>query len=170
MFKIFVDMDGVLTDFMGGVQKLYKKNLDVRKLIEEEEVKLWDAINSEGMAFWSGLSWMRDGKKLWNHVKKYRPILLTALPEKSICEKSVHVEKGKLEWVKRELGEVATIMCRREEKKCFAGPSHILIDDDFRNIREWKAENGIAIWHNNSNTTIVELELGLMELELKLIN
>ena len=158
MIRLFVDMDGVLTDFDGKVSALskefpYLKDLvdkDKKHILSKHERELfWRAINSKGKKFWVDMEWMKDGKKLWRHVSKYDPIILTAVPDEAI-----HAEEGKLLWIKKEIGRVPMITCRREEKRFFASSSHILIDDDFRNVMEWKKNRGQAILHENASKTI----------------
>jgi hypothetical protein len=47
-------------------------------------------------------------------------------------------------------------------KKNYAEPNHILIDDRLSNIEQWRAAGGIGILHTSSDETITQLKkLGL---------
>jgi len=78
-YKLYVDMDGVLTDWYRGTQNIGLPN-DVAKnpRIKKNQNILWSAIDELGATFWSSLKWMSDGKKLWDYVKEYKPIILSA--------------------------------------------------------------------------------------------
>ena len=146
-------MDGVLVNFDKGYHKLTGINIKNEFLNDE---RFWNPINKAGYKFWVNLEWMNDGKKLWSYVEKYDPVLLSA-PSR---ENDSRI--GKHDWVKRELPGVHLILRSAKNKKEFASPSSILIDDRKENIDSWIQHNGIGILHTSTQNTINELKkLGL---------
>lgn len=153
-YKIYCDMDGVLVDFIKGIQDKIDPSMDGDwdkwALIKKDT---WKEIKKLGESFWSELEWTRDGKKLWNYIKKYNPTILTAKP------RTVDVAiEGKKKWVKKNLGSYNTIITTGPEKQNYANKNSILIDDSERNIKQWKSKEGIGILHKNTEDTIKQLK------------
>ncbi len=152
-YKIYCDMDGVLVDFNKGYYELTGVDLEGRHL---NDTNFWDPINKAGYDFWINLKWMPDGKKLWSHIEKYGPELLSAPSRQNDSRVAKH------DWVKRELPGVHLILRSAKNKKEFAAKNHILIDDRVDNIMDWVGAGGIGILHKNAKDTIEQLhDLGL---------
>ncbi len=152
-YDIYCDLDGVLVDFDRGYQELTGIDLKGRYLSSKT---FWDEIKKAGYDFWINLNWTSDGKHLWDYIKNYNPILLSA-PSR---ENDSRV--GKHDWVKRELPGVHLILRSAERKKEFANSKSILIDDREVNIESWVSAGGIGILHTSTTDTIKKLkELGL---------
>lgn len=156
IYEIYCDMDGVLVDFDERFKKLSNgilpKDYEQKYGIEA----FWELITKEGVGFWAGMSWMPDGKQLWEYIKKYNPTLLSA-PSR---EESSKV--GKSVWVKRNIPGTKMILASRDKKRLYSGKNKILIDDRSDNINEWIENGGIGILHKNSSQTIKDLKkLGL---------
>jgi hypothetical protein len=139
-------MDGVLCDFEKQFYKLTGHTFDDSTY---DQKSLWVDIEKGGIEFWSQMEWMRDGKQLWSYIKDYNPIILSAP-----TFKSSHI--GKRIWVKRELGKHIECILDRNKYK-YAEENNILIDDMMRNIKPWIKSGGIAIFHENTRTTISKL-------------
>lgn len=154
-YKIYCDMDGVLVDFERGYKEL--TGITPREADQTGTVsQFWAPIDRAGASFWITLKWMPDGKALWEYIKKYNPELLSA---PSIQESS---KIGKRVWVKKELPGVKLILRPADQKKQFANPNTILIDDRGKNIEQWKEAGGIGIKHTSTLDTIKQLkQLGL---------
>ena len=77
-YKIYCDMDGVLTDFesrfdhfTGMTPKEYEAKYGV--------TGFWNLIDVKvGIKFWSEMPWMPRGSELWSFISKYNPSLLTS--------------------------------------------------------------------------------------------
>jgi hypothetical protein len=149
--KIFLDMDGVITDFdrrfrelgVGGPENYEKKF---------GEQKFWNLINAEGIKFWSEMPWTKDGKVLWNYLKDKNVSILSAPSE------NPDSKNGKRIWVKKELGNIPVILRQAEEKKKLACPDCLLIDDKTDNINQWVSAGGFGIPHKSANDTIKKLK------------
>lgn len=155
--KIYCDMDGVLCDFDRAFAEISddEKN-PVAYVRKHGDAEFWKVVNSGGESFWSDMKWKPDGKALWSYIKKHRPTILSApgsKPESS---------SGKKKWLMKNVGNVHTILTKAVNKQKYAGPEAILIDDYKKNIDQWEAAGGIAIWHKTAAKTISELKkLGL---------
>lgn len=148
-YKIYCDMDDVLTDFGGEIYRL--GGLTIEQIFSNAsnaigEELFWDIINGGGVKFWSKMEWASNGKKLWDLISPYNPTILSAYDK---C--GIYTIEGKKTWIKENLGDVNSILCLREEKKNYACPNAILIDDRPKNIDEWRENKGIGILYKDSD-------------------
>jgi hypothetical protein len=170
-YKIYCDMDGVLTDFSGDFIKLANQlgeidiserddvpnNAAARYEKQHGSEAFWSVVEQGGLKFWSDMSWNPGGKKLWNYISKFDTEILSA-PSKRVLEVCI---KGKRQWVSR-LGSPKIHFRSKEKKREFANKNSILIDDLKSNIKEWTASGGIGVLHKNANLTISQLkDIGL---------
>ena len=154
-YLIYCDMDGVLTDFDKAYFELTGVRSDVAKQKLEPQ-QFWFPIKNAGRNWWKNMDWNPGGKKLWAYIRKYDPILLSAPSQ----ERSSKV--GKRGWVNDNLSGTKLIMTSSHNKKKYATPKSILIDDTKRNIDDWNGSDGIGIHHTSTSKTINELKkLGL---------
>ena len=152
-YKIFCDLDGVLIDFNKGYEKL--TGIDLGNT-HYNDTSFWDPINKAGYDFWINLEWMKDGKQLWDYIKKYEPKILSAPSRQHDSRVAKH------DWVERELPGTELILRSAKHKKEFASPDAILIDDRPDNINDWIDSGGKGILHTSTEKTIEELKnLGL---------
>jgi hypothetical protein len=153
-YTIYCDMDSVLVDFDLGYQEL--TGMTTQQADANGVEAFWEPLSKAGAKFWITLQWMPDGKQLWDYIKKYNPILLSA-PSREESSKL-----GKRVWVKRELPGVKLILKYASQKQEYASPTSILIDDRQKNIDQWEAAGGIGILHTSTPNTIKQLQqLGL---------
>jgi hypothetical protein len=151
-YQIYMDLDGCLSDFEERFEHFSGLSpSEYRSRAEREfgpkigQQKFWDLIDNQvGMRFYRGMKFMPEGQELWNYIKQYNPIILTA-PSRN----NVSIE-GKTMWVEDNLGDYEVIFRKASEKCEFAGPNQILIDDNYQNIMDWKAQNGIGLLYNNN--------------------
>jgi hypothetical protein len=146
---IYVDMDGVLTDFLGQITNLNEGE-------EVPEDQRWTKINSWGLKFWEDMPWLPEGKKLWEGLKKYQHVKILSScghPERAYCK------DGKLNWISRELGqgwrERAIIY---HQKDVYAKLYVVLIEDWNVNIEKWRNKGGTGILHTNAAETLRQLK------------
>lgn len=152
-YKIYCDIDGVLTDFDKAYFDLTKIDIKGKHLSDSS---FWEPIHKAGESFWIDMNWKKDGKKLWEYIEKYKPELLSA-PSRDNSSRT-----GKMKWVEKNLPGVVLNLRSAKFKQEFADTNHILIDDRPDNIKRWIEAGGIGIVHTNTKDTIKELEeLGL---------
>ncbi len=149
-YTIYCDMDSVLVDFDLGYQEL--TGITTQQADANGVEAFWEPLTKAGAKFWITLQWMPDGKQLWDYIKKYNPILLSA-PSREESSKL-----GKRVWVKRELPGVKLILKYASQKQEYASPTSILIDDRQKNIDQWEAAGGIGILHTSTANTIEQLK------------
>jgi len=155
MYIIYCDMDGVLVDFEKGYYDLTGVHT---KQFAKGDYTFWEPISKEGASFWANLPWMPDGQELWRYIKKYKPNILSA-PSQDPSSKI-----GKEAWLKMNLQNSfkKAYFYNRANKKLFAGPNRILIDDMKQTIDEWNAAGGVGVFHTSATDTISQLKkLGL---------
>lgn len=155
-------MDGVLADFEGAFTQFFKRpgfgNQFVK--ISGEE---WKRLKKEWPTFWSDLELLPNALTLWRGILKYKPILLTAPPD-GWPDALV----GKRIWAKRMLPKygyqpgTAFIGVPAVDKQKYAkqrdGTPNILIDDQERNIDQWKAAGGLGFRYLDSGSAAAALQ------------
>jgi len=155
-YKIYCDMDGVLVDFDKGYQTLTGK--ETHHVDVQGKSEFWDAFRSglenkkmQEKDYWANLQWMPDGKELWDHIKQYKPTLLSA------PSRDPQSRWGKRIWVKKNIPGTPLILAYAPSKKNYANKDSILIDDRISNISDWNAAGGIGILHTSTATTLDKL-------------
>jgi hypothetical protein len=154
--KLFLDMDGVLTDFTAACEKLSD---NMMFWYRNDKELFWKKITSAGIEFWSEMSWMPGGRELHGFLtgSGVCPTILSALPSPERKKALNNAREGKIKWLRKELGPSyaeTAILCYRPEKALQSGALKVLIDDNSENIHEWEEAGGIGILHKNSNRTI----------------
>jgi hypothetical protein len=163
-FRVFCDMDGVLTNFDKGFQQLNDEGLGPEEYEQEHgKNKIWPLISDQGSAFWSNLEWMPDGKELWNYLQQYNPTILSS-PSREYSSIT-----GKMTWINSNLGitqrkpvtrnkdwdkDTRIILSSYKYLFVIPGTACILIDDTPSKIEKWTAAGGIGILHTDANSSI----------------
>ena len=148
-YQIYCDLDGVLADFELGYKKLTGVDLKGKFFSGED---FWKPISKAGVGFWVGLQWMPDGQRLWDYIKPFDPIILSA-PSR---DKSSRL--GKALWVRNKIPGTKLLLRYAKLKQQLATPTSILIDDRADNINQWEAAGGIGILHTSASNTIEQLK------------
>jgi len=154
--KVYVDMDGCLTDFERAVKDLGPgpaKGLPMDAGPADKQV-MWTAIDKAGPDFWAKMKWKKDGKKLWNLVKGLDPVLLSSPGKERFAP------AGKEIWVSENIP--GTPLFLETDKYQYAqgveNEGAILIDDMQDNISSWNEAGGKGILHEDFEKTKEELE------------
>ncbi len=152
-YKLFLDLDGVLSDFDHGV-----KMATGRLPGEIPEKIMWPLI-AKTKDFYAKLPWMSDGRALWNFSIPFNPVILTGLPRGNWAEPQ------KREWCSRELGaevEVITCMSRVKAEKAQEitpeGVRPVLVDDRLKQKDNWESLGGLFILHTSAAESIQALK------------
>jgi hypothetical protein len=155
-YKIYCDMDGVLVDFDKGYKALTGK--ETSHVDVQGKNEFWgifkQGLENKKMSekdYWANLEWMPDGKELWNHIKQYKPTLLSA------PSRDPQSRWGKRIWVKKNIPGTPLILAAAPMKKNYARKNAILIDDRVSNINDWNNAGGIGILHTSTATTLDKL-------------
>ncbi len=150
--KIFLDMDGVLTDWSGKVceilnidktepeaQRILKSEIFLHgwKFGTNEEVD--KAVLDAGYDFWYELELLPWAHRLYQLCQKYGEVFFLTSPGK--FHAGAH---AKLDYLKHHFGATNYILTKH--KYFAAAPDHILIDDMLKNIVEWEKHGGKP-WH-----------------------
>ena len=152
--RIYLDMDGVLFDFVKQLEKTTK--MSINQWMKLDRKKRWDPVIAD-KKFWSDGPWLSEGKKLFNFVRKYNPHILSAYVEHAFDPNCI---PGKMKWAMKNTGiprgRINLVM--RSQKKTYASPGSILIDDYEKNTKEFNAAGGTGITFKTANQTIAELK------------
>ncbi len=145
--QLFVDMDGVLADFVSHHHSVF----GVVPNKDHSSVD-WKAVRATP-DFYLNIPPMPDLPHLWAVVGKHSPIVLTGVP--STVEEA---PENKRAWARKNLGpNVEVRCCRSSEKYLHANPGDILIDDLEKYKHRWEAANGVWITHYCAVSTVARL-------------
>lgn len=154
-YRLYCDMDGVLSDFREQFDHLFGMTPDEAK-DRFGAAGFWDKIHNQGKGFWATMPWTPGGQKLWSAISKYNPTLLTAPPREpggyGLDPASMN---GKKSWAKSHLSPAPAGVTFRSAKNKVTiaqrdvaeGLIPILIDDKESTIEAWNAAGGIAFHH-----------------------
>ena len=146
---IYLDMDGVLTEFDAVVDKLSlrKPNGKVN----------WQELHKLGSAFWSDMPWREDGKIFYAKVLEFCKSHNLQLGILSAIYSKTGIY-GKKEWLKKncpEINDADIIICDKGVNKYLHLPENgLLIDDNSLNC----VLCNNALHYDDCETTIKYLE------------
>jgi hypothetical protein len=148
-FKLYVDMDGVLTSFIGGYKKLTGMHFDHYRYIYGDEAT-WKRISDYGEdRFWRNLEWTEWGQDLWYTLKRYNPVILTATGR----DVEGNVARAKVEWCHYHLDKNIEVHCTAEKYK-YANKDAYLLDDCYQQREEFYHNDGNVITVYSRETAI----------------
>ena len=159
---LYSDQDGVLTDFLQQAEKVLGYPWGSMGLPQHKCEGQGQLLNLHGASFWADMPPMKDMHVYWEHIKKYNPHILTAYPGWSHSIKDVY--DGKWAWVQKHLPGFPQShfhLVARSDKVLSAmigSMSNLLIDDQARNIDEFRAAGGRGIQHVSAKVTIIKLK------------
>jgi hypothetical protein len=154
IIEINLDLDGVMFDFVYGVQTLtggWPHEIPKRDM--------WKAI-AKHKTFFEDLLLLPDALELFSYVNAIPNIkkrILTGLP--TINDGANQKRRS----VARHLcDKIEVIVLPSKDKKIHSGPGKVLIDDRQDMIGPWCEAGGIGILHTSAETSIAALKaLGL---------
>ena len=162
---IYVDLDGVLGDFVSAAMIAHKKE-PVATMKEwppgdydalpklcgvPDDAEFWQGINDYKPS-WAGSS-TPNGSSLWEHEVKLYPwaeLLWNLCEERAATwvmtspSRSPGSSYGKVAWLQKWKGEAFRKYVIAPAKHHLARPGALLIDDDPKNVKKWR-ERGEAI-------------------------
>ena len=154
--KIYLDMDGVLSDFEKQFGDLYGKtalkNRD-RKLWTEQWPDFIENKQFEELPKFPGCD------ELLEFVRKF-PVEIEILTSSGGVKFHEQVKEQKKVWLKKYgIGYKPHVVPGRRHKKEYATPETILIDDTEDVIDSFNKAGGIGILHKDVKETIKRLEI-----------
>lgn len=142
MKKIFLDMDGVIVDFVGGVCKLVNYTdswipgeYDLAKVLRNN---IWDIIDKTDMEWWSNLDKTTDADAIINAVEKYDYYICSSPTCSPLCA------AGKLLWIQKHYPKLARKYVLTPHKHLLATRDSLLIDDSDVQCQNWTNNGGLA--------------------------
>lgn len=187
--RIFVDMDGVLSDFDSHfksytntppedfVLSLYKMQENIvgqrvskDKLLQTTDLIFWKVI-SEMPDFWSTMTPIDGFKNLWQSVSAFDPIILTSIPLYPFV--SWQAVLGKRQWIDKFISKhirMYVTFFDHNYKKTYKhhfcqGLDDILIDNTPENILAWQKAGGTGILFENVEQAIKDLKMAFIRLQ-----
>ena len=154
--RIFVDMDGVVADFIAGTSLLLGQPITP----DDAGHKLYDARKEEltNKRLFGNLPPMPDMYDLIAYIKH------TGLPWEILTAAGTVnrelVVYDKNAWVRKYIDPtVVTCTYKGSQKAAFEQKGYVLIDDRPKNIDLWIANGGYGILHTSAADTIEKLKL-----------
>jgi hypothetical protein len=144
--KIYLDQDGVLSDF--------ERQLQTHNISPDlPRVEFWEKVQKTPK-FWISMPLMPGARNLVDYLKKYEiPIEILTSPAKD-----PKCRPGKLVWLRAHGFNFPVHFSRAQNKVSYASPDTVLIDDKLETIEAWNKAGGIGILHKNVGDTMRELE------------
>tara|TARA_S200000501_G_scaffold298730_1_gene285315 strand:- start:408 stop:962 length:555 start_codon:yes stop_codon:yes gene_type:complete len=153
---IFIDMDGVLVDFIKGVSEMIGKPLtaDAKGHTEYDERK--QELTDKRL--FRNLPPMVDYHELIGYVKHTGVPWEILTAAGAINRRTVVYDKQ--EWIKQWVDPFVVTTCTYSgsQKAAFAIEGAVLIDDREKNIDAWVEAGGIGILHTSAANTIDQLK------------
>lgn len=149
MTQLFLDVDGVLADFDGGVVRL--TGLTPEQLEEQRgRGGFWKALaRAEG--FYANLDPLPGAPEMVEQVRHLKPILLTGLP----LGKWAAPQKER--WAARHFPGVPIITTMARNKHLHMEKGDVLVDDRENHRHLWENAGGIFVHHRSAEDTLRKL-------------
>lgn len=150
--RIFLDMDGTLVDFVGGVIELFGRNehevlrdwpagvYSIHEALGLDEDAMWRRIYALGPDFWAELKpypWTRE-----LHHFCSRRASVTILTKPSRDGSSAH---GKISWLRRFFGDKFRDYVVTPRKPLLANGQRILVDDSDEECGKFRSAGGHSV-------------------------
>lgn len=146
---IFLDMDGVLCDFVSAAFRVHGKEFkpeayprgvfNLETVIGCSTAEFWHRIDNAGEDFWTNLEPYPWAKELTNELLALDRVIIATSPSHSPNSYS-----GKRKWLIR-MGFSRLQSMFGSSKQLMARPGRWLVDDAEHNISAWRDEGGRAV-------------------------
>lgn len=155
MPQIFLDCDGVLANFDAAASLIFEMHpRDAETILGTAE--FWRRIHT-APDFFRNLPKMHDADLLYAHVERYQqPVIITGVPSSNL-----DAPRQKRAWRDLHFPAAEMICCASKDKRSFANPGDILIDDWPKYRHLWEEMGGIFILHTSAAQSIAALEAAL---------
>lgn len=155
-YKIYVDMDGVVSDMDAKMSEITNGQSDQP---DYPRGKFWSAVhrhNKDVEPFFESLPKMQGADQLIKFITDN-------FEEVAFLTASGTTPKDgpdqKRNWIAKNYpGTKVIVVTKSPEKAVYANPRSILVDDREKSIDPWRRAGGIGILHSDVNQTIAQLE------------
>jgi len=146
--RCFIDMDGVLVDFVGGAQAFYGRKLDpypagdfdIVKALGMSSREFWNGLDE---SYWANLPMLPDAALLLQLLEQsFGTMNLCLLTSPSRDPRSL---SGKLRWIQKHLKKFERRFLIGPPKEFCAHPGSILFDDSDGNVDQFRRAGGAAV-------------------------
>ena len=146
---VFLDCDGVLADFDTYAEAYFGMN---PRAYEKQvgSAKFWEQLEAKG-DFYRNLPLMPDAMTLFEGVKHLHPTILTG------CPRGNWAQGQKVAWAAEHFPGVPIITCRSADKRDYAKPGDVLIDDWPQHRHRWIEMGGVFIVHHDAASSLAAL-------------
>lgn len=150
---VLLDMDGVITDFVGRAIEIHGKRPEtvlanwprgthwLHEVLKTDLPGFWRPINAQGERFWRDLSPYPWARALLDWIE--------AVPENwAICtspSRDPACPRGKMEWLYAHIRPAFRDVALTPRKHLLANPNTVLIDDTERMVERFEAAGGHAV-------------------------
>lgn len=150
--RVYLDLDGVLTNFFKGVCDKFEKPYTYSNLMEYNFWNPWGITRDEvnlhcDINFWANLKWMHDGHEILDAVENKfgsQNIYLLTVPMPNPGSGT-----GKILWVRWNLPQYSErLIISTAPKKLLVKDDCLLIDDCDKYVDEFVEEGGQTILIN----------------------
>ena len=152
---IYLDMDGVIADFVKRYKELYRMEPK-----DAEKKKEFDKFFNEFIATgqFATLDLMPGAVEGLQFLRKHLTVPTQILSSTASEARYDAISKQKLLWLQlHNVTFTPNFVPGKRHKYKFAGPDKIIIDDTESVINDWKAAGGIGILHKDWPSTLVIL-------------
>jgi hypothetical protein len=167
MIKLYLDMDGVVANFMKEYRAYAHSDLHDREKFRKSvmEYKIFEKLEK-----------MPHADLLLHRVSIFDPRwvqieMLTSMGTHR-TEQGAEAKRQKLAWLKKHgITYKANFTRNKEEKSLYATPTSILIDDSIGCIEPFVAKGGLGILHKDENIqkTLNTLDSYILQLRAKYV-
>ena len=147
--RLFLDADGVLADFDGGVRQLLGMSLRQYEA-KHGRGSFWKRL-AAAENFYGTLPEMSDARQLFDGVKHLKPTILTGLPV------GKWAAPQKIEWAAEHFPGVEIITCMARDKHKHMHPGDVLVDDREDHRSAYEAAGVVFIHHRNAEDSLRQL-------------
>lgn len=152
MRKCFLDLDGVLVDFVRGACETHGFDYDI--LMARWPANLWDMCEIMGLS--NNKFFEPMGEKFWANLKPTEDahtilsVVEGIFGEENICILSSPTTNpgslsGKYMWVDKYFPAYSRKLMISPAKEFCAGPDKVLVDDSDKNIRKFEEHGGKGV-------------------------
>lgn len=148
--QLFLDCDGVLADFDSYFESQFGST-SAEYEAQQGSKDFWQTIRAHDDFFYK-LPLMPDAVELYEHVKAYRPIILTGVPFGNWATPQ------KLRWRDKHFPGTPMVTCSSKDKRLYCQPGDVLLDDLEKYKHLWESAGGIFILHTSADNSIKQFE------------